>query len=92
MTKHERDTIAYLLAKNEKMFKAASDGGYALTLLSRGIIRIAAQSGQHIDLLDTPMEIPDYVWDVLIKHRDKFPYTLQTRRGVEVQPWRVPVV
>lgn len=91
MNKQERDTIAYLLAKNEKMFKADSDGGYASTLLSRGIIRVAAKPGQHIDLLDTPMEVPDYVWDVLVKHKDQFPYTPQLGQGdVERKPWRVP--
>src|ERR1035438_7219151 len=37
MTTKEREIIAYLLAKNQKTFLAAIDGGHAATLLSRGI-------------------------------------------------------
>jgi hypothetical protein len=92
MTEKEREIIGYLLAKNQKMFGAASDGGYASTLLSRGIVRVAARQGQHIDMMDVPMEIPDYVWEVLSAHRDQFPYTPRgTRNGVEPHPWRVPM-
>jgi hypothetical protein len=65
MTDHEREIIAYLLAKNQKMFTAESDGGYAATLLARGIVRIAVQPNQHVAMSDVPMAVPDYVWDVL---------------------------
>ncbi len=93
MTDKEREIIGYLLAKNQKMFGAEIDGGYASTLLARGIVRIAAKAGQHIDEMDVPMEIPDYVWEVLSAHRDKSPYTPQRMRdGVEPHPWRVPVI
>lgn len=93
MTDKEREIIAYLLAKNQKMFGAESDGGYASTLLSRGIVRIAAKPGQHIDMMDVPMEIPDYAWEVLSTHKDQFPYTpKRNRNGVEPCPWRVPVI
>jgi hypothetical protein len=40
----------------QKMSGAACDGGYASTLLSRGIVRVAAKPGQHIDMMDVPME------------------------------------
>lgn len=60
MTEREREIIAYLLAKNQKMITADSDGGYASTLLSRGIIRIAAQPNQHVDMTDVPMVVPDH--------------------------------
>lgn len=94
MTERERLIVGYLLSKNQKMFNAASDGGYAATLLSRGIIRIAAQPGQHVDMFSVPMMIPEHVWDVLIKHKQQFPYSFIPRhRGdVEVHPWRVPMI
>jgi hypothetical protein len=94
MTEKERKIIAYLLAKNQKMFTAASDGGYAATLLSRGLVRVAAQSGQHVDMFDVPMMVPDYVWDVLVEHKEQFPYTPQrnSRGGGEPHPWRVPII
>jgi hypothetical protein len=89
MTKRERTIIGYLLAKNQKMFTAASDGGYAATLLSRGIICVAARN-QLVDMLHVPMMIPDDVWDVLIEHKQQFPYsfTPKTHGDVEPHPWR----
>jgi hypothetical protein len=93
MTEQERQIIAYLLAKNQKMFTAESDGGYASPLLSRGIVVYALVFGAHYDFDDDiPMRIPDHVWDILKTHEASFPYTpqLSDRSGVEVQPWRIP--
>jgi hypothetical protein len=93
MTDHEKQIIGYLLAKNQKMFSAESDGGYAAPLLSRGIVIVAARPGQHVSMSDVPMAIPDHVWDVLVKHKDQFPYkppTPRRRDDVEPHPWRVP--
>lgn len=39
MTEHELEIIGYLLARNQKTFTCALDGGYAVTLISRGIVR-----------------------------------------------------
>lgn len=90
MTPIEREIIAYLLAKNQKTFSAESDGGYAATLLSRGIVTIIAKRGQHLDVSDVPMTIPDHFWDVLQKHKSNFPYTPPARGKTETHPWRVP--
>jgi hypothetical protein len=90
MTQHERAIIAYLLAKNQKTFTASSDGGYAATLLSRGIVIIIAQPGQHLDPENVPMTIPDHLWDVLTEHKGDFPYTTPEDDEGEVYPWRVP--
>ena len=35
----EREIIAYLLHRRERMFTADLDGGHATTLISRGIVR-----------------------------------------------------
>jgi hypothetical protein len=91
MTEDERRIIGYLLAKNEKTFTAAADGGYAATLLSRGIVCVIAQHGQQLHPEDVPMTIPDPLWQVLIQHKEQFPYTPPKRSdGVEPYPWRVP--
>lgn len=90
MTPHERKIIAYLLAKNQMMLTGGSDGGYAKTLISRGIIVRALIPGQVVPVTDVPFAIPDHVWDVLIAHRDQFPYTPPRRGGEEPHPWRVP--
>jgi hypothetical protein len=94
MTERERTIIGYLLAKNQKTFTAASDGGYAATLLSRGIIRVAAKPGQYIDMFQVPMMVPDDVWDVLIEHKDQFPYSFNPEKpsDVERKPWRIPTI
>lgn len=90
MTPNERKIIGYLLAKNQKTFLAESDGGYASTLISRGFVTIIAKRGQHLDMNDVPMAIPDHFWDVLQKHKNDFPYTPPARGETEVHPWRVP--
>jgi len=91
MTPKERQIIAYLLAKNQKMFTCDSDGGYANTLISRGILVRALISGQVFAASDMPVAVPNHIWDVLVAHKDQFPYKPERgERGVETHPWRVP--
>ncbi len=86
MNERERKIIAYLLAHNQKMFTADSDGGYATTLVSRGIVVRALIGGQVFAANDMPLAVPDHVWEVLEKHKDKFPYRPSKDEG---HPWRV---
>jgi hypothetical protein len=79
ITSDERTIIAYLLAHNEKTFKAESDGGNAATILAHGIVIILAQSNQHIDMQNVSMTIPDPIWDVLQFHKDQFTYLRRAR-------------
>lgn len=90
MQDREREIIGYLLAKNQKMFSAEADGGYAAPLLSRGIVRIAVRPNQHVALMDVPMVIPDHIWEVLVEHKDQFPNT-PPKKG-DAHPWRVPMI
>ena len=78
MSPKEREIIGYLLAKNEKMFTYASDGGDANTLISKGIVVSALVPGQSVTAYGWPFKVPDHVWDVLVKHRAKFPNTWKT--------------
>jgi hypothetical protein len=90
MTPDERKIISYLLAKNQKMFTAAPDGGYAATLISRGIVVRALRPGQVFGYEDMPLAIPDHIWEVLLEHKDQFPYKPSRRGETEVYPWRIP--
>jgi hypothetical protein len=91
MTPQERQIIAYLLAKNQKMFTCSTDGGYATTLISRGILIRALMGGQVFASEDMPVAVPDHIWDVLVAHKDQFPYKPERgERGGEIHPWRVP--
>jgi Super-infection exclusion protein B len=91
MTPKERQIIAYLLAKNQKMFTCASDGGYAATLISRGLLVPALRRGQAYTVEDMPIAVPEHIWGVFLVHKDQFPYTPERgERGVETHPWRVP--
>lgn len=90
MTPDERAIIAYLLAKNQKMFTAEGSGGYAMTLISRAIVVRALQPGQMFDMENTPMTIPDHIWEVLLEHKKQFPYSPPAHGEVERHPWRVP--
>lgn len=89
MTEKEREIIGYLLAKNQKLFIAAHDGGYAMPLISQKIVIVALQGGQTFDIENTPMVIRDYIWKILQEHKDQFPYT-SPRDGGEAEPWRIP--
>ena len=90
MTDHEKAIIAYLLHRNQKTFTAPSDGGHAATLISRRIIVRALVPGQMFSAEDMPLAIPDHIWDVLVQHKEQFPYTPKKRQdGVEPHPWRV---
>ena len=89
MTPKEREIIAYLIAKNQKTFTAAADGGHARTLLSRGIVMIVARDGQRLDPENVPMTIPDHLWDVLQEHKHEFPYKPPEDDETEAYPWRV---
>lgn len=88
MTPDERKIIGYLLAHNQKMFTGASDGGYAVTLISRQIVRHALQPGQVFSEDDMPMGIPDHLWKVLEEHHAEFPISEEEKEGP--YPWRVP--
>lgn len=88
MNERERGIIGYLLARNQKTFEADSDGGRAASLLSHGIVRIPAKPGQHFDMQNVPMRIPDHMWDVLVEHKDAFPLATQEVDEDEPHPWR----
>ena len=85
MSEEDRAIVGYLLHYRMKTFTAASDGGAAVGLISRGIVVLAARPGQTFSILDVPMAIPDLVWDVLVKHQDQFPIPAQD----DPHPWRV---
>jgi hypothetical protein len=91
MTAQEKQIIAYLLARNQKTITADQDGGYASTLISRGILVLALQRGQVFRGSETPFAVPDHIWNELAKHKEQFPYSPLIRSdGVEPYPWRVP--
>jgi acyl-coenzyme A synthetase/AMP-(fatty) acid ligase len=89
MTPKEREIVSYLLRKNQKMFTCTSDGGYANTLISKGIVVCALLGGQVFIESDVPFKIPDPVWDVLLKHKANFPYTKPKPGETEVYPWHI---
>jgi hypothetical protein len=88
MSEKERLIIGYLLAKNQKVFIADMDGGCAMPLISQRIIVRALQPGQIFDPTDTPMVIPDLVWEVLVSEKEKFPYAPTPNAQDELYPWR----
>jgi hypothetical protein len=61
-------------------------------LISQRIIVRALQPGQVFYADDTPFAVPDPVWKVLVKHRDKFPFTEPDRYERRGHPWRVPII
>ena len=90
LTEDESNILGYLLKHNQKMFTAEADGGYAVTLISRGIIVRAMRGGQQASAMDVPYSVPDYVWKILVKNRGKIRYKALMKGSTEVHPWRVP--
>lgn len=93
LTDRERQILGYLLAKNQKTFVGDEDGGYAATLIARRFIQYIGVRGQTYDLDKCPLAVPDYIWNVMVEHKDQFPHTpvlSEGRSGSEVQPWRIP--
>lgn len=88
MTSKERQIIAYLLAKNQRMFTNDLDGGEAITLISRGIVTRAVRPGQVFDPTQVPFEVPEHLWSVLLKHKAEFPYASPRPGVTEAHPWR----
>jgi hypothetical protein len=78
MSKKEREIIGFLLANNEKMFEYTIDGGAANTLISKRIVVCAMLPGQSALAYGFTFKIPDQVWNVLLKHKEKFPNTWKT--------------
>jgi hypothetical protein len=74
----EREIIGYLLAINEKTFDYRIDGGAANILISKRLVVCALLPGQYATAYGVPFKVPDHVWDVLVKHKEKFPNTWKT--------------
>ncbi|MFI4933461.1 MAG: hypothetical protein ACHP7N_02475 [Caulobacterales bacterium] len=87
MTDQERGIVGWLLAKNQTMFRGAFDGGYATTLISRGIVVRALVPGQGFDAEEFPFAVPPHAWEVLAAHRTEFPAPPADYNGPH--PWRV---
>ncbi len=87
MTDRDRAIIGYLLHHNQKMFQCEDTGGYAASLISKGIICAAGRRGQIIDSQWVPFEIPDHIWTVLEEYRDSFPYEPPAKD--EKYPWTI---
>jgi len=90
MTLVEREIIACLLARNQRVFTNTTDGGYANTLISKRIVFPALLPGQTFTYYDFPFEIPAPVWSVLRKHKADFPFTPPEAGEDASDPWRVP--
>jgi len=90
MNDRERKIIGYLLFHNQKTFQSEVAGGYAATLISRGIIVQSTVVGQAYDPGWAPFEVPDHIWKVLVDNRDAFPYDPPPNGEVERHPWAIP--
>ncbi|MCX5890654.1 MAG: super-infection exclusion protein B [Deltaproteobacteria bacterium] len=89
MTEKEREIISYLLAKNQKTFFYTIDGGYAATLISRGIVVCGLRPGQAGSPHHIPFIIPDHIWSILMEHKKEFPYKRPPRGETKIHPWAI---
>jgi hypothetical protein len=84
LTPNERDILAYLLAKKQKMFEVLPDGEEAASLISKGFVVYPARRPLAIHR-DVCVVVPDHVWKVLVRHSAEFPYQAP---NPEIHPWR----
>jgi hypothetical protein len=66
------------------MFTNTPDCGHAATLVSKGFVALAARPGQRVSHFEVPVEIPEYVWKILLEHKNDFPKPI-----ADYHPWRV---
>jgi len=90
MNEKERQIIGYLLYHKQKTFQAEVAGGYAATLISKGIIVQSTLVGQAYDPGWAPFEVPDHIWKVLVENGNSFPYEPPQDGEVERHPWAIP--
>jgi Super-infection exclusion protein B len=86
MSPREREIVGCLLQMNQRMFTNTPDGGHAVTLVSKGVVRLALKPGQTFPYYETPYEIPEHIWSVLEKHKSEFPYEDEKNKA---HPWRI---
>lgn len=84
LTPKEREIIAYLLAKQQRVFEVLPDGEEARTLIAKRFVVRTARTPPTVHR-DITVEVPPHVWDVLIKNRSRFP--CQTP-DPKTHPWR----
>lgn len=91
MTERERKILSYLLEKKIKVFTADSDGEYAATLVSRGILYFAVRRDQFVAERNSPFFIHDDIFREMERNRSSFPYEPERGEdGVDVLPWIMP--
>lgn len=90
LTDEERAIFAYLLSYNQKTFTCASDGGYAVTLISGGFIIPMLRPNQAFRENDMPVCVPEHIWEALQEHRGEFTHRRPREGVVDPHPWRVP--
>jgi hypothetical protein len=90
MNSKEREIIGCLLAINQRVFTNTPNGGYASTLISKGIVVLAVRPGQTPSYWEVPYEVPQHVWDILVEHKSEFPYSLPDDDETHSHPWRIP--
>lgn len=84
LTPKEREIIAYLLAKQQRVFEVLPDGEEARSLMAKGFVVRTARRPPTVHR-DITVEVPPHVWEVLIRNRSRFP--CQTP-DPETRPWR----
>lgn len=87
LTPSEKNILAYLLIHNQKMIEVLPDGEEAATLISKGFLVPPVRHPPAIHR-DIQVAIPDHVWNVLTRYKEKFSYRPVRDQNVEVHPWR----
>lgn len=85
LSEAEHEILSYLVTNKQQYFTAMQDGERAITLLTKGIVILAAKYGQIISVWDCPFKVRDEIWDVLLSRADEFKHRDRTERR---HPWR----
>ncbi|MFB9982823.1 hypothetical protein ACFSQQ_26205 [Mesorhizobium kowhaii] len=78
LTARERNILAFLVTRNERHFVSNINGGYAASLIGRGLIHLAARPGQSLSALSVPFTVDEYVWEALQARREEFKHANPT--------------
>jgi Super-infection exclusion protein B len=76
LTFKEREIIGSLLANNKRKFTNPGNGGFANTLVAKGIVVLAVRRGQAFLESEVPFEVPELAWKILLERKGEFPSAL----------------
>lgn len=88
LTARERNILSFLVTRGERHFTADMNGGYAASLIGRGLIHRTVRRGHTFHALSAPYSVDEDVWKALQKRKNDFKHHNPDGRPPHIDsPW-----